>query len=118
MSCDTPWPEAPTAQPATDVKALRDLLSGLADEPDLRPEDCKKCEDAQKDLEKKCNETRKKVAYALRQAGCPSIVKAYKGRSAGCTMPSTTSSGGCSTGTCQLKRGADDMTAFNSMETF
>ena len=53
-------------------------LDALPDPVDDRLPDCKKCEDAEEAKQKKCEDTRKKVAEALKKAGCPSVVRPYK----------------------------------------
>jgi len=64
-----------------DASAAQNLFNTFRDPPEAAGEglsECNKCELAKKNQDKKCDATRKRIAYALKQAGCPSSVRAYK----------------------------------------
>lgn len=62
------------------VDEYQDLFKDFKDPPPPpgSSKECYECEKAMRDQKIKCDNVRKRVAYALRQAGCPSIVKPIK----------------------------------------
>jgi len=85
-----------------DASAAQNLFNTFRDPPEAAGEglsECNKCELAKKNHDKKCDVTRKRVAYALKQAGCPSVIRAYKSKSSSsCKAPTkAAASTGCTT---------------------
>ena len=77
-------------------------LDEFPDPVDDRLTECIACEKAEEDKQQKCEDTRKKVAEALKRAGCPSVVRPYKkaAKKKCSSKKKTTKKTSCSTGLC------------------